>query len=97
MNIKKAVTMATITMESPLNNHLCTSVYSEIQSIKPTEIQKKKKKRSQENVNAVGRNELKAEKLKLLSEVSLLCPNPGLAQGRIMKGDIFCGFPLPTG
>lgn len=98
VNIKEAVTIATITMESPLNTHRCTSIYSKIPSIQLTEIQKKKKKtKSQENLKAVSRKELKVEKLELSQQVSLLCPCPGLARGRIMKGNIFHGFLLPTG
>lgn len=63
----------------------CTSIYSKIQSIQLTEIQGRK---SQENFNAVSRNKLIVEKLELSSKVSLLCPCPGLAQGRIIKGNI---------
>lgn len=54
------------------------------------------RKKSWENFKAVCRNEFKAEKREVSSEVSLLCPSPGLAQGRIIKENIFCGFSLPT-
>jgi len=95
VNIKKAVAIATITMESPINTHPCTSIYSKIQSIWLIEIQSWGGGGRQENLDVVSRNELKVEKLELLSQVSPLCPCPGLAQGRIMKGNIFRTLLLP--